>query len=429
MAQAATGDPAATYAAARLTGRQLRAFGVNTNFAPVLDVNNNPANPVINTRSFGEDPAAVARLGRAALRGYAEAQVIATAKHFPGHGDTSVDSHLGLPVVRHDRARLAAVELAPFRAAIGAGLPAIMTAHIIFEALDSVPATLSRAILTDLLRGELGFDGVIFTDALEMDAIADAYDPAEAALRSKAAGADVLLPLGPLESQIEVARALQAAIIDGRLPRESFEATARRLTALRRRFGVTHSVPRYAEPAPALNDIALKIAHRGITMTQRGSALPLPPDARLTLIDCVLPRFNLAEEALERAGLLRDLVRESFPCAESIVLSPGFHAAELPHALTLAERADAILFVSRNAAMIDEQQAVLKALGSLRVPLIHAAVRAPYDAALTPAGATALLTYGDPEASLRALVDVLAGRIEARGVQPVTLAAQAEAGA
>ncbi len=177
MAQAASADPAAAYRCALLTGRQLRAFGINLNFAPVLDVNCNPDNPVIGTRSFGEDAAAVTHLALEALRGYQEAGVVATGKHFPGHGDTNLDSHLGLPVVRHPRGRLDKMELAPFVAAFEAGLPAVMTAHIIFEALDALPATLSRSILTGLLRDELQFDGVVFTDALDMQAIAGHYGP------------------------------------------------------------------------------------------------------------------------------------------------------------------------------------------------------------------------------------------------------------
>src|SRR5262245_37329691 len=163
MAQAIGGDPEAARECATITGRQLRACGVNLNFAPVLDVNCNPANPVIGTRSFGADAGTVTRFGLAALAGYRTAGVIATVKHFPGHGDTTVDSHLGLPAVDHGRARLDEVELAPFRAAIAAGAPAVMSTHIVFRALDTLPATLSRNILTDLLRGELRFDGIVFT--------------------------------------------------------------------------------------------------------------------------------------------------------------------------------------------------------------------------------------------------------------------------
>jgi beta-N-acetylhexosaminidase len=421
MAQAATNNPAAAYACAHITGRQLRAFGINTNFAPVLDVNCNAANPVINTRSFGQHARDVARYGVAALRGYHESGVIATAKHFPGHGDTNVDSHLGLPVVRHQRERLMAMELAPFIAAFKADVPAIMTAHIIFEALDHDPATLSRFVLTDLLRTELNYEGVIFTDALDMQAIAAQYDPAEAALRAKAAGADVVLPLGTLESQIEVARALTAAVQHGDLPRSCVESTARRLMDLRERYHVTHAVSPLAEPDPRLYEIALKIARRSITCVQGGDQLPLASDTKVALIDCILPRFSLAEDALDRAEYLREIVVQAFPHTECLGLEPHFSAGDLTHARSLAGASDVVVLVTRNACLIDEQAQLLQLLGGLDVPLIHAVVRSPYDAAISPPGAVTLLTYGDPEVSLQALVDVIAGRVSPSGMLPIAL--------
>ncbi|MDP9473188.1 MAG: beta-N-acetylhexosaminidase [Chloroflexota bacterium] len=227
MAQAATGNSDAAYACAQITARQLRAVGINLNFAPVLDVNCNPANPVIGTRSFSGDPDVVTRFGLAALRSYRDAGVIATVKHFPGHGDTDIDSHLGLPVVRHDLAHLKQVELAPFAAAVQAGVPAVMSAHVVLEALDEFPATLSAEVLTGLLRCDLGFDGVVFTDDLTMRAITDRYGLTEATVRAKTAGSDVvLLSVRSLDEQIAVARALHEAVASGALPSTPFEATA-----------------------------------------------------------------------------------------------------------------------------------------------------------------------------------------------------------
>ncbi|HEX6290731.1 MAG TPA: beta-N-acetylhexosaminidase [Herpetosiphonaceae bacterium] len=423
MAQAATGDAAAAYDCARITGRQLRAFGINVNFAPVLDVNCNPANPVIGTRSFGQDAAAVGEFALAALRGYHEAGVIATGKHFPGHGDTDIDSHLGLPTVRHERARLDQIELAPFVAALRAGIPALMSAHIIFAALDEHPATLSAPILTDLLRHRLGFDGLVFTDALDMQAVAAQYAPAEAALRSKAAGADVLLPLGSLESQIGVARALAAAVEAGHLSREAFEATARRLDALRATYRITHELPPYEEPDPALYDAALEIARRSVTLIGGKGALPLARETRLALIDCVLPRFSLVEEAFERAALLRSLVAGAFPNSTSLALSPNLTDDDLAQARALAEESDVVVLVTRNAALIAEQARLARMLAALGRLLIHVAARSPYDAAVVSGAAATLLTYGDPDVSLHALVDVLAGRSRPTGSLPVTLPA------
>jgi beta-N-acetylhexosaminidase len=420
MAQTATGDPAVAYRCASITGQQLRAFGINTVFAPVLDINCNPANPVIGTRAWGQDTATVTTFGLEALRGYRDTGVIATAKHFPGHGDTAIDSHLGLPTVRHGRSRLEAMELAPFVAAIKAGVPALMTAHIIFEALDTLPATLSHTILNELLRAELGYDGVIFTDALDMQAISGTYGPIEAALRSKAAGADVLMPLGTLAAQQRIAQALRAAVTDGRLPRAAFEDTARRLDALRSAYTLTHELPRFAEPEPTLAQAALDIARRGITLVRGGAELPLPHTTRLALIDCIQPRFSLVETELERAEMFSTLVQAAFPHTTPLTLGPEPTDADLLAARALAQDCDMTLLITRNAALIEPQARLAQAL-TARGRVIHAAVRSPYDADVVPDATTTLLAYGDPAVSLHALVDVLAGRVPATGILPVTL--------
>ncbi len=186
-------DVGLTARAGELLGRQLRALGFNMNFAPVLDVNTNPDNPVIGDRAFGPDPACVVRHGLAFGRGLSRGGVLACGKHFPGHGDTDLDSHLALPRLRHGRERLDEIELAPFRAARGA-LPALMTAHVIFDALaPGKPATVAREVVTDLLRGELGYDGVVVSDDLEMRALSDHYDVAQAACLAIEAGCDILL--------------------------------------------------------------------------------------------------------------------------------------------------------------------------------------------------------------------------------------------
>jgi beta-N-acetylhexosaminidase len=188
------GDLGLIRRAARAVATELAAVGFNLNFAPVLDVDSNPDNPIIGDRSFGRDPRTVMRCGVAFLQGLQEKNVLACGKHFPGHGDTSVDSHLDLPIITHDRARLEAIELPPFRAASGAGIATLMTAHIVVEALDpGVPATLSRAICASLLRAEIGFEGVLFSDDLEMAAIAARYSVEEAAVEAVWAGCDALL--------------------------------------------------------------------------------------------------------------------------------------------------------------------------------------------------------------------------------------------
>jgi beta-glucosidase len=215
------------------TGREARALGLNWVLAPVCDVNNNAANPVINVRAWAEQPAAAAELVAAFCRGLQAEGVLGCAKHFPGHGDTSSDSHLELPLLPHDRQRLEAIELPPFRAAIAAGVATVMTAHLLLPALDPQrPATLSAAVLTGLLRQELGFNGLVVTDALMMEAISASYGPGEAAVLALEAGADLVLM--PADADAAIA-ALVAAVQGGRLSRERLEASAqRRRTALER---------------------------------------------------------------------------------------------------------------------------------------------------------------------------------------------------
>ena len=210
----------------RCTGREARISGLNWVLGPVCDVNNNPANPVINVRAWGEAPNTTGALAAAFIRGLRAEGLLSCAKHFPGHGDTSVDSHLELPLLPHDRARLEAVELPPFQAAIDAGVSAVMTAHLLLPALDPErPATLARAVLTGLLRQQLGFGGLIVTDALVMEAISGHYGAGEAAVLAVEAGADLVLMPADAEAAIE---ALMAAVESGRLHRTQLEASAQR---------------------------------------------------------------------------------------------------------------------------------------------------------------------------------------------------------
>jgi beta-N-acetylhexosaminidase len=215
MAIAATRSEAAARFAGELTAREGRAAGIHWTFAPVADVNSNPANPIVNLRSFGEDPELAARLAAAFVAGARAGGILTSAKHFPGHGDTAIDSHLELPTIAGDRARLERVELAPFRAAIAAGVDSVMLGHLAVPALDASgrPASLSRPIATDLLRGELGFDGLVVTDAMEMRGVGAVW-MGEAAVRAVAAGADVVLL--PEDPRVAI-QSLVRAVEEGRL--------------------------------------------------------------------------------------------------------------------------------------------------------------------------------------------------------------------
>ncbi len=282
MAVGATADPQLAYEMGRITAREARGVGIHIPFAPVLDVNNNPDNPIINVRSFGENPEDVADLGAAFVRGVQEHGAIATGKHFPGHGDTETDSHLGLPVILHSRARMDSVEIFPFRHAIEAGMGAVMTAHISVPSLDGGvgdPATLSSAVLTDLLRDEMEFDGLLFTDAMDMSAISRGFGAEEASVRAIEAGADVILMPPSVERAVE---GIAAAVESGRIEASRIDASVRRILETKKQMGLdrdrTVQIDQIGQVVgiPAHTQVAAEIAERSITLLHNGgNLLPL----------------------------------------------------------------------------------------------------------------------------------------------------------
>jgi beta-glucosidase-like glycosyl hydrolase/CubicO group peptidase (beta-lactamase class C family) len=289
MAIGATGSEANAEEAGRITGIEAKAVGIHLVFAPTVDVNNNPANPVINTRSFGEDPDAVSRMSAAFVRGLQSAGVAATAKHFPGHGDTDTDSHLALPVVRSDRAQLERVELAPFKASIGAGIAGVMTAHIALPAIsrDSIPATLAPAIMTGLLRDTLGFRGLTITDALTMQGIGQGYDAARSAVLSVLAGNDILLMPTDVKGAIN---AVVAAVESGQIAQARIDASVRKLLEWKVRTGAVK------RPVVALDSLRMvvgsaanraasrRIAQEAVTLIRDNQNLVPIRDATPTVI-------------------------------------------------------------------------------------------------------------------------------------------------
>ena len=314
MAAGAAGDAELVYEMGRITALEARAVGIHVPFAPVLDVNNNPANPIINVRSFGEDPEQVAKLGAALVRGIQDHGAVATGKHFPGHGDTDADSHLELPVIRHGRERLDAVELRPFREAVAAGMGGVMTAHVAVPALSggtSGPSTLSPLVMTDLLRNEMGFQGLLFTDAMDMHAISRRHRPAEAAIRALEAGADVILmPPSPDRVVAGVARAVRS----GRVSETRLDQSVRRILRAKEAAGLhrgrTVAVEKVRERVgvPAHREVAEEVARRSIVLLKNDRRLlPLrgTRSARVTAIVYRRPTDVLAGRSFHRR--LRDV--------------------------------------------------------------------------------------------------------------------------
>lgn len=396
---------------ARVTARQLREVGINTNYAPTVDVNINPQNPVIRTRAFGETPETVSRAGVAAIEGHLDEGVIPTIKHFPGHGDTAIDSHHGLPVIDQPLERLRQVELAPFRAGIAAGVPSIMTAHIVFPMLDQHPATLSRRILTGLLREEMGFEGLIVTDSMSMDAIARRYGLADAAIRAKAAGVDVMESSEGPAAMVERHAVLARAIEDGTLDIALFEETARRLDALRDRFRIGE-VPAFGPFDEGLRERARQVARRALR-TVSGDPVPALPDDPSTVIVAFARVRNL--EVVDRFGLpsvMADAIAEHLPRARMITLPPDVDEQEMTEALAAASEARTLVVMTRDAIQHEDQVALGRQLfeAAHGARKIHTCLRGPYDVGLFGEVDETVLTDGDPVVTLQALAQALAGR-------------------
>ena len=413
MAFGAAGSEAVVASAAGITARELRAVGVQMNFAPVLDVNTNPLNPVIGVRSFGEDPERVGRLGAAAVRAMEVSGVAATVKHFPGHGDTVLDSHLGLPVVAHDLRRLDRVELAPYRQAIAAGCAAVMTAHIVFKALDADrPATVSPAVL-GFLRARMGFSGVVVTDSMAMDAITGYAPPGEAAVQALAAGADIVLACGALEAQREALGAVREAAEGGRIPAARIAEAGARVAALRERFRLAERTIVPVEDVarrvgvPSHLVVADHAAEAAVTVVRDPAGLLPVRTGTFAVIDGAAGDGTAARlaEALRAAGREAAVVP-----ADAVAQVSGGAVRIVPvgHARrdTLETRAAAARVAQAAAAT---------------GPIVAVATGAPYVLTEVPPGATCLAVYGDDPPSLRAAARTLAGLIMAQGVLPVSL--------
>jgi len=389
----------------RMVNEELLALGINVNFAPVLDVNNNPANPVIGVRAFGETVEDVCDFGLAALRGIRAAGVLATIKHFPGHGDTGVDSHLGLPKVAHDRARLDAVELAPFRAAIAAGAQAVMSAHVVFPAIEADPdrpSTLSPAVLTGLLRGELGFDGVVFTDCLEMAAIADGVGVVEGALAAFKAGADVLLVSHREDRQLAVLEALLAAVESGEITESRLDASLQRLARVRQCLAAgTGDMALLA--APERLALAQRVQARGVRTL--GVVQALDP-AKTTLVIEIAPGSRSEIDELQAQGAtLAALLAQRACQVESVHLPLNPDAATVAAICTQAANAPQCVLVTYNATLWPQQQALLAGLPADR--LWHVAGRLPYDLDASPACMGRMTAFANTPSALLALLSIL----------------------
>jgi beta-N-acetylhexosaminidase len=434
MAFAATGDPALTRAEGQVTARESRALGFQWIFYPDADVNDNPDNPIINIRSFGENPETVAAHAVAFIEGAQSnpgAKVLTTVKHFPGHGDTATDTHLGLATVSADTEHLHRVELAPFQAAIANGVDAVMSGHIAVPALDSpdLPSTLSAAVLTRLLRTELGFRGLVVTDALDMGGIVNTYGSGEAAVRALAAGVDVLLMPADPEAAVN---AVVAAVRSGRITQKRIEQSVTRVLAAKVRVGLdrgkTVDLDAIADAihSPEATELAQQVADRSVTLVRnQGEAVPLRQPEKTCFFVLAENRYGLQGQAFTQ-----EVARRS-PQSQIISLdssSPEALLAAAAEQITSCDDSVVAAFASTANPQGTRLSIVLNSLIASGKPVTMVAFGNPYLIRLFPAVAAYLAVYSTVAPSEIAAVKALFGEIAIRGHLPVSIPEIAQAG-
>lgn len=432
MALGASGDPGMAYEMGRVTALEARAIGVHVPFAPVLDVNNNPENPVINVRSFGEDPGRVAVLGAAFVRGIQDHGAIATAKHFPGHGDTEVDSHIALPVIRVSRERMDSVELLPFRHAVEVGLGAVMTAHITVPEIAGArtPATLSPNVLTTLLREEMGFGGLVVTDAMDMAAVDRMFERGEAAVRALEAGADVIL----MPPDLRAARnGIIAAVESGRLSEGRLDRSVLRILRAKEQLGLDRERTvdigrvRSVVGVQAHQAVARRVAERSVTLLkdERG-LLPLrgTPGARVYSVTYRRPTDLRAGRSFNSA------LRRTYRRLRSAYVEPETTRQEYDVVLARARQMDltvvslhvGVRTASGSVALPESALEFVRALARSETPSIVVAFGNPYLLSAFPEVPTYMTAWSGVPVSERAAADALLGRIDVTGRTPTRIA-------
>ncbi|MEU9288505.1 glycoside hydrolase family 3 protein [Streptomyces sp. NPDC048275] len=427
MALGAGGSREDARTVGRVGGAELRALGIRQDYTPVADVNVNPANPVIGVRSFGADPDAVAGLVAAEVKGYQGSGVAATAKHFPGHGDTAVDSHFGFPVITHSRELWSALDAVPFRAAIRAGIDSIMTAHIMVPALDPAgdPATLSHPILTGILREELGYDGVVVTDSLQMEGVRTKYGDDRVPVLALKAGVDQLLN----PPSLDVAwNAVLNAVRGGELTEARLDESILRVLRLKAKLGLLRDpyvtdggVDRAVGVAAHLR-AADRIAERTTTLllNQRG-LLPLSRRSQVNVL--VLgadPASPSGTDGPPTTVLARTLTELGF-AATALSTGTAPTQAAIDRAVAAAKGKDAVIVGTYNVTATGSQKNLVEQLVATGVPVVAIALRNPYDVAHLPSVDACLATYSWTDVELRAAARVIAGKVKPRGRLPVAV--------
>lgn len=419
MALAAIGDKEVVFEAGKLTGQQLRKLGINFNLAPVVDINSNPKNPVIGVRSFGDCPEMVANYAVEMMQGLQQGGVLTAAKHFPGHGDTSEDSHLTLPKVAKKIEEVYACELVPYQALIKAGVDAIMMTHILYPALETeeIPATMSRKIVTDLLKSQLKFHGLILSDCMEMNAIKEYYGTVNGVLQAVKAGVDLVLISHTTNLMVEASDRLTQALAQGELSMEEMDASVHKILLYKNKV-VTMQAPEFSYQKAKI--MAKRLVKESITLVQMPTQT-LPSISRNSVfLGCCPFLTTKASDHLESGFHFADDLARKFS-AKSVHTSKDPIQSEIDAYVLEVKQADLLILGTYNGHLYSGQKKLLRALASLHKPMIVVALGNPYDLMKLPKGVYGIAAYEYSKTSLEALLEVLKGEKSPKAVLPVML--------
>ncbi|MFD2044903.1 beta-N-acetylhexosaminidase [Ornithinibacillus salinisoli] len=433
MTLGATEDPNQAYDIGFASGKELRALGINWNLAPVLDVNNNPDNPVIGVRSFGESPDKVAQFGQAAMKGMQDAGVITTLKHFPGHGDTDVDSHLDLPVISHDRNRLDKVELYPFQKSIEAGADTVMSAHVYFPSIETdpgVPATLSEKVITGLLREELGFNGVVTTDCMEMNAISQGVGTEKGGVLAVKAGVDFVMVSHTFERQVGTIKEIIAAVERGEINENMINQANERINTLQAKYVKWDDISLdNNSPIPTLvgskehEELAFEVYKKGVTIVKNENILPIhvKNDDRILVIYPDNGTTMQVEDKRYANLALGEAVKEYHQNVDVYQISQKLSQEELESIGKKAQDYGVIILGTLTITAGSKQIQLAEKLVESGKTFIVIAMRSPYDLAYLPNVHAYLNTYEFSYPALKVAAGAIFGKEQVSGKLPVTI--------
>ena len=426
MALGATFDPALARQVGAAIGREMRAMGYNVNYAPVCDLNSNPANPSLGIRAFGDDPQAAAEMAAALVQGLQASGVAATAKHFPGKGEAAVDSHYQMPLIDKSREQLAAGELRPFQAAIDAGVKLIMSGHFAIPAItgSDVPATLSRAVMRDMIRQEMGFEGVVITDALDMGAITQGAGQIIDVIAAVRAGVDLLLLKADPELEERLYAGLQLAWSRGLIGEEHVIPSIRYTHRLRKWAGEQPQPDLDVVGCAAHQQLARQVAERSITLLRdEAGLLPLRLNSAAR-IAAIMPRpkeLTPADTSAYVRPSLAEALRFHHPRVDEFIVSHPPTETEIARLKAKAAQYDLLIIGTINASMDERQADLVNELLDTAAPAVTVALRAPYDLTVYPWSETHVCAYGILRPSMEALAAALWGDIPFTGRLPVEI--------